>query len=318
MIWVNSSYAFWYGTQIDPYRHENIIQSGGGDHGLYYYYQVYTELDGFISYSAGNGSGDYGIYITNGSQHNHLKDIKIYNSYDYGVRCYGHGASIYFENLEIYSPRTNGCMYMNDAHDFNFYNFICSDAASGPKIYSDCRNVFFYNPTFTDITGQNIIAVSTTSGKTDTSFLSVSKFDGVAGDDRVYFGGDASQLPTEYIQKDTTDARSGSCLKWYPNEAFYEIPYKVGTFKVTDGNSNLTLSVYMKDNAGFDGTVVLYAVSNGRIVGTRTEKTMTTSYVQQSITVSSDDIATDDYVHLWVAITGTAGNVFVDDFSGSN
>jgi hypothetical protein len=121
------------------------------------------------------------------------------------------------------------------------------------------------------------------------------------------------------IFSDTTDARSGTCIKFDPNSTLTNRQplIALGTVEVTSTASDLTLKVYMKDDSSFNGTVYLMAIQDGDWVVDPTTKTMTTSYVEQSVVVASADLTLNSYVTLYAVVTGTAGNVFADDFSYS-
>lgn len=117
---------------------------------------------------------------------------------------------------------------------------------------------------------------------------------------------------------DTADARSGTCLKFRhydSNEPNY--PYVVGAFKVPSTATDITLNIYMKKDATFNGKTFLIASLDGRLVVERTEKTMTTSYVEYSITVLAAKLVQGKYLDLRYYGFGTTGYVFLDDFSWS-
>ena len=78
-----------------------------------------------------------------------------------------------------------------------------------------------------------------------------------------------------------------------------------------------TVSIYLKDDSSFNGSVWLELWFNGVRIAGPTEKTMTTSYVQESITGAADDIPVDGVLELKVLVYGTAGCVYADDISYS-
>jgi len=89
---------------------------------------------------------------------------------------------------------------------------------------------------------------------------------------------------------------------------------KIGNVKIPSMSSVLAVSAYLKDDAGFNGTVLFVVVRNGKWIS-RIEKIPTTAYVQQSIVVATVDLVADDYIDLYAIVTGTSGNVWIDDFS---
>lgn len=126
-------------------------------------------------------------------------------------------------------------------------------------------------------------------------------------------------FPYITVSSDTTDARTGTCLKFDPNTALHErMPLiELGVIEVASAASDLTLSVYMKDDASFNGEVILSARQNAKLVAGPVEKTMTTSYVEQTLVIASADLTVGEHLTMYATVTGTAGNVFADDFSYS-
>ena len=96
------------------------------------------------------------------------------------------------------------------------------------------------------------------------------------------------------------------------------VQYPIGSVKVTDTGSDITLSVYLKDDASFNGKVWVQALHAHTVVSDfPNEITPTTSYAQQQIVVDSADLINNEYLEMWVLVQATAGNVYVDDFSAS-
>ena len=153
--------------------------------------------------------------------------------------------------------------------------------------------------------------------KTSHNTITFRNYDGVAGDDRIFFASEDTSAPLPSILKDTADARSGSCLKFVPQFTPWLISYEIGTYKITSESGDITLSIYLKDEATFNGQVFLWATKDGQVVVDPTEKTMTTSYAENTLVVPEASLVENDYLTLWIGVNGTAGYVFVDDFSAS-
>ena len=127
-----------------------------------------------------------------------------------------------------------------------------------------------------------------------------------SGDNRCYY---------EYgvTYRDTTDARSTQCLKFDPKSALYYISQSFNF--IAESGVAQTLSVYIKDDATFNGDIQACIYFLGERITGWTEWTPTTSYVQQSIVAGAGDISEDGVLELRIKVRGTAGNVFVDDLS---
>ena len=108
-----------------------------------------------------------------------------------------------------------------------------------------------------------------------------------------------------------------SCLKVTPSDATSYLHISLGKYLVTSDDSDLTLSIYAKDDASFNGDVQLIALMNGQVVTFPTAKTMATSYGEHTLVVDTDDLVENEWLELIVMVRGTAGNVYFDDFSVS-
>jgi len=114
-----------------------------------------------------------------------------------------------------------------------------------------------------------------------------------------------------YIEKNTSQARSGSCLNFVPKDATYYI-WQDFYVPVQLGNS-ITVGLYMKDDVSFNGDVQFELYFLGKLIQGPIEKTMTTSYAQYSITHDGSDINEDGIVTLRVKVRGSSGNVYADN-----
>jgi hypothetical protein len=317
IAWVNYQFALMGGDVSDFCYYENFIQSGGTGYGCIANYQSNVWVDGMILYSPGTAYGDYGLYGSQAASL-YINDLEIYNAYHHGVVLVTGAAYMYFSDLIVDSTAYGGsdCVYINGAIEVFFYNPTISNCDDDAWALSDPNNdIYIYSPASSGLGGDEYYVYALRPDGVEGKALTVKDNNGTVGDDRMYF---SSNISPAYIQRDTTDARTGTCLKFYVSEPNGFLTEKIGTFKVTDGSSNVTPSIYMKDNAGFDGVVMLFAMVNSKVIDAPVEKTMTTSYAESTITVSSADIATDDYLHLYIQVSGSTGNVFVDDFSATN
>ena len=129
-------------------------------------------------------------------------------------------------------------------------------------------------------------------------------------------GEDAKRCFTDGVitSDSSADARSGKAVKITPTSASVPIGEKVGNVKIPSAATDLTLKIYLKDDASFNGSVHFIVLRNGKYLS-RTVKTPTTSYVQESVVIAAADLVANEYLDLYVLAIGTAGSVWVDDFS---
>ena len=131
---------------------------------------------------------------------------------------------------------------------------------------------------------------------------------GGAARNRVYFYGGYTQDNTA-----EADGGSGKCLQFNPKSETYWIEQDFNV-PVTSGVAR-TVSIKMKDDASFNGTVELELWYNGVCIVGPTTKTMTTSYVAQEMTAAAGQITADGVLTLKVKVYGTAGAVYADTLS---
>ena len=84
-----------------------------------------------------------------------------------------------------------------------------------------------------------------------------------------------------------------------------------------DANTARNISIYMRDDAAFNGSVEIEARFNGEVVAGPVAKVMTTSFVEQTITIPAVNIPEDGVIELFVKVKGTAGHVYADDLAWS-
>jgi parallel beta-helix repeat protein len=260
-----------------------------------------------------------------------IKDIYIHPGAAtiYGLVYVNAAKNCTFDNINLYDSTQHGLYITNDSHSNYFKDSTIDGCAQSGVHFYDGRNNVLYNCTITNNdygvrfyydSFNNRVHSSTFSGNaTDDVKVETLYTYGVCKGSVITSAGVHTSYAAEAdISSDTTDARSGTCIRVDPRNATYSVcPYTLGTVKVGSTATDLTLKIYMKDDAGFNGHVYLMAVQDGELVVERTEKTPTTSYVEYSIAVTSTDLTLNRYVDLMFLITGTAGNVFFDDFSWS-
>jgi hypothetical protein len=266
-----------------------------------------TYQNGYL-YSNGNSSITYAFNF--GSFSNLIKNVIVKNQTSNIVRT-DRVDQLFIDSCD-FDGSSSTIVYLSGGNSYVFIRDTQIKNAGGYGFY--CENlqshVQLSNVTFSGNSSGEIGFGSGTPYAGTTPGVVSHNHNGTAGDDRMYYRNGA-------IYRDTANARSGSCLKFAPASASYPIGHPVGTVKVTSTASDLTLAVYLKDDASFNGHVYLWATQNSRRVVDWTEKTPTTSYVQNSITVAAADLEAGEYVDLYATVDGTAGNVYVDDFSAS-
>ena len=286
-----------------PYgKYKDIYINNIGNHGLVVNAALNNFEDVYV-YSSGNGSGDFGISVTN--YLNQFQNLRSYNSYDDNLNISSDGGFNLFTDCVFDTNRNAGSYSVALGQSENrFYNCTLTGATSydisTPTVII---TNYFINCTLSGSTG-DYAAISTSAESPTIPALVIAPS-----------GGDPQRIFARgIIESDTADARSGKCIKIMPNTAGLPIGEKVGNVKVPSAASDLTVSVYLKDDASFDGTVWFIVLQNGQFIS-RTEKVPTTSYVKESVVVPLASLVADAYIDLWVFATGTAGAAYFDDFS---
>ena len=238
--------------------------------------------------------------------------------------------AVFIENAYLYNAADNG-IYINGNNNLYLKNITIDAAVNG--VYSseeETENIYFYNLTISNTTDTAFYLY----GGTD-FFVNTYNFSSIGGSDFLSYDAgkpSAVRAPTIYItnsgvstqyspdytiSSDTADARSGKCVKVTPKDAQSAAPVKVGTVKITSTTGDITLSAYIKKDGSFNGQVYMSAIQNGKWVVAPTIKAVTTSYVQYSIAAAEADLVENEYIDLYVSASGTAGSVFIDDFSSA-
>lgn len=265
-------------------------------------------------YSIGTGAGDYGIslYIANGLR---AKNLECYNTYSSPLSLFNSIFSVSFIEFSdcIFStvrsaqpilPLTS-TSYAS-LGPINFYNCVF-DATGGTYAVYVLTGPMAYFKNCTYVTGSSGV-FSIASASKETSMALTTNCE--SGSDCIMYTGLGS-----IVHDSSAAARSGKALKYLSTNSVsrYQI-YKVGTVKITSAATDITLSAYIKDDAGFDGRVFFTVKKDGFYVS-RTEKTPTTSYVKESVVVPAASLTANQYLDLYVEVSGTAGSLWVDDFS---
>jgi hypothetical protein len=295
---------------------ENCILTGGVGTGIGQASGVISNLTilSTIFYSIGTGSGDNAIALYEGNGFR-ARNVECYNTYSSALNAITALGSFSF--LEYYdcifsTVRSAVSLVILSSTSYttpgpyNFYNctFTGTGGTNAVSVTVNGVSAYFKNCTFTAGSG---VGLSVTSSF-ETSFHTIVNCE--SGADCVLY----SAIGT-IVHDSSADARSGKAIKYLSNEATYKYQiYKVGTVKIPSAATDLTLNAYIKDDAGFDGRVFFTVKKDGFYIS-RTEKTPTTSYVKESVVVPAASLTANQYLDLYVEVSGTAGSVWVDDFS---
>jgi hypothetical protein len=147
-------------------------------------------------------------------------------------------------------------------------------------------------------------------GKDPHPMVTVQRWNNTEGDCRAYYY-------NAVVSRDTAEARSGACVKVDPSSADYYSHISLGKFLITETGSDITLTIYAKDDAAFNGEVGLMALVNNQIAVELTAKTMDTSYGAHTLTVPAASLVDNEWIELVARVQGSAGNVYFDDFSAA-
>jgi hypothetical protein len=255
------------------------------------------------SFSSGNSSSDCGIEAGFSGVY---ENARVYNSYGNGFCFPIRSGNNHFNDPVSVKTRASSNFYFLGTGNNWFYNATASDAATyAVQVYTgDCFNNYFIESSLT--AGSSGLFNNPVSFQSTLLPAAVIK---PPGSDAIYYYYDGK------IEHDSSsECRSGKCLKFTPTSATVPLAYKVGNVKIPSASSDLTLYIYLKDDSSFNGVVSFIVDRNGEFISI-TYKTPSTSWVQQSIVVGSSDLVANEYLDLYVIVSGTAGNIYVDDFS---
>ena len=248
--------------------------------------------------SATCNSSSSGIYIY-GSNNNTITSATC-NSNSYGIYIYSSNNNTI--TSATCNSSTNG-IYLGSSNNNTITSATCN---SSYGIYiiggSSCA---CWNYAHDESTWSNAGRVDGWVGNKQKIVSIAESESGGAARNRVYFYGGYTQDNTA-----EADGGSGKCIQFNPKSATYWIEQDFNV-PVTSGVAR-TVSIKMKDDASFDGTVELELWYLGVCIVGPTEKTMTTSYAAQEMTASSGQITADGVLTLKVKVYGTAGAVYAD------
>lgn len=286
---------------------DNIYVSGSGSGFVGANMQDCTVTDVYIysqSYTLTRG----GLHLENSGQ-NVFDNINIYNTGDFGIYS-EQSDNNFYKNITV-EDTGDDCVYMTSGANALFHTISCT-TIGGHGIYADDNftNLVVNNPTLTSITDDDYH-----------SQVRVSTYFGIANLFVIDGSNNTQYAPESTRASDTTDARSGTALKISPSATTGDgtvDAIRIGSTKVSSTASDLTLGVYLKKDASFNGSHVhLLAVQDSEWLYAPSEKTLTTSYAQYTVVVTAADLDLNEYIDLYIMVDGTAGSVFVDDFSAT-
>lgn len=263
-----------------------------------------------IYFYSGGTSGSGAAFVVGGAT-NVFDDIRAYNHYNAGIALSTESSGNYFNSCiveEVQNASAGPCIQISNepSHNNYFTDFTGSGCVYGVYFNLGCSlNTSFISSTIT-ATSSLYQNAGSCQGVKDPLLI----YKTAGSDSRMIFG------DGEITHDSSASCRSGKCLKYDPSNVSFTLSYKVGTVKIPSAGSDLTLSAYIKDDASFDGRVFFIAVRDGKFIS-RTEKTPTTSFVQESVVVPAASLVADEYLDLIIAVNGTAGLLWVDDFSAS-
>lgn len=282
---------------------EDIVFSGGGDRrqldvqgsdGLYSDISIFSNTYAAVNINSGAsrnifespiirtlaaGLYNVGFYFTSNAAQNIINNADI-DGAESAFKSYQTG-----EQTWVNSPTMTDC----------YYGFHANESVGGFHIV---------DPTFSG--GSSLYRFDNTASNTVPAFYTIDS------------GVHSRRWSRLTVESDTADARSGKCMKFTPNTTTPNVPaVELGVTKVASAASDLTLSAYIKRGATYAGDVHLFAVQNHVVVSDFEKQTLTTSYAQKSVVVSSSDLVVDEYLTLFVTTSGVLDSVYIDDFSYS-
>lgn len=225
-------------------------------------------------------------------------------------------SALYFGQSAMHAITADTIVCINGSiHTYDFLsNVVAVNASITAAVGSISRNIsgslieLYASPPckFYNVSGCAVNVQGYIGGP---NYITLKKINGVAGEQAWQGGG--------YAQKNTANARSGSCVEVVPmypigsvSDAFEQV------FKLAVAASTAkTVGVYMKKSADFDGAVQAALMYKGEFLADFVEWTMTTSYQQFSLTAAAGDIDESGVLELWVRVWGETGSVYIDDLS---
>lgn len=321
---------YYYGVNV--YGHWWIGDAYGISSG-YCNVQVQSDLHrlGTVVSLACFGSVAAGVYISGKCPN--IETVISNSCAKYGVHC----SQMASEINELTARRNANAGFYSQSYWNHKIGKITAEYNGNHGIYQDAIGLFIGEAILKNNTGWGLYTLaggpdSTIIGDLDSSGNSsgdvsvhtswdwgmrppirIQRWGGTAHDSRVlgYKG--------HWIKKNSSEAKGGSgyCLQFDPDDGSYPVEEILGISKIDSVASDITLSVYVKDDASFDGWFEAAIYLLGKRITGWTEWTATTSYVQKTIVASSSDLLLNEYLELRMRVYGSAGNLYVDDFGVS-
>ena len=295
----NGKYFKWGGT---------IRVSQSTNYGIYWYYNnVYADqIDGsdcILEFRACS----CGIFIGSGNTY-YKRILSTRPTGGSGIHL-AYGDNIRIGELEIIHATTGIYTSSCDCCGTIIGKYIATDVGTAIQMPRYPIVVNHYIPT---AVGTDFGTGGSGVSESGIAHVRVQRYGNVNYTARMFF------LGVGYIYQDSSqNARSTRCLRFAPSIIGTGLFWQVGNVKCMNTNLDIILSVYIKKDNQLNGSVWLAGFVLGRMVAAWEEKTTTTSYAQYSITIPHADLVMTEYVELQVRVNGTAGNVYVDDFSVS-
>lgn len=252
----------------------------------------------------GAGCTGIGVYINSSSSGTgSLTDVKVYSCTDVGISI---SSAL---GMSLITPTAKRCVTGIEAWgtlSMKIVSPTVENCTTG--IVNDYGSeLVVYNPTLTSNTTD--MSVSNLAGS-ELPVLFSHYHNGVAGDNRAYGMYGVSQ-------SNTADARTGVCLKISPTSATQYFRQRIGLCRVASTGADITLGVYIKDDAAFNGTLEAAIYHLGECITDWASWTPTTTYTLNTALADASDLVVGEMLELWVRVTGTAGNVYIDDSTPS-
>jgi len=302
-FWQSGASKNGYGLQLSSKTYINLDFGRVGL--LRYNRAIYSTSSNSNTFTSAvcNGSST-GIYLS--SSNNNTITTPTCNGNGYGINLNSSN------NNTITTPTCNGNstgINLNSSNNNTITTPTCNGNSTGIYLTKVSSHVV-YGYAHDESTWSNAGKVNEWMGNRQ-KIVSIGESEsGGAARNRVYFYGGYTQDNTA-----EADGGSGKCLQFNPKNATYWIEQDFNV-PVTSGVAR-TVSIKMKDDASFDGTVELELWYKGVLIVGPTAKTMTTSYVAQEMTAAAGDIDADGVLVLKVKVYGTAGCVYADTLSYS-
>lgn len=285
----------------------DTILTGGTGTGIYLAQPIsFLTIRDTVLYSVGTGSGDYGIFCYSELlQHALFDGVKVYNSYANNFFSDQGMTNVTFKDCKFHTLRsTQYSVFIGQAADravdkISFLN--CEFDGTGG--YEDFASRNVSNVYLKSCTGTITLHSSTPT------WYGYGISNCATGSDCV------STCEAGTMTMDSgVNARSGKAVKLTPLSAGYPLMQIVGSVKIPSAASDLTLNAYIKEDGSLNGGTVFLVKRDGFIL-TWEKKSVTTSYVKNSVVVPSASLVAGEFLELYVLVYGTAGNLWIDDFS---